>query len=226
MENAVPITTNYDSTRAYPFLSSKFKRRDPNVHFYLPIECPLSKGCTDGTCPLAHTRLEIIFHPIVYKTRKCKMISMGSCGFPQKCAFYNNDSEKMAAQLLWLVWEKTWDLWRINIEAILGMHNKFVGSVIRMLPTIKNYRGNVGDFLRKLTNGHPGSTILDTALDHTLRNHFSRVRQNGPKPAWNTPSLSLLCSRYNPFHQASWFLPNTDDVFYEWFFNREVELMN
>ncbi|GBE60520.1 erythrocyte membrane protein [Babesia ovata] len=185
------VTRSFDPARSHPFLSSKFKRRDPNVHFYLPIECPLLKNCTEGSCPLAHTKLEVIFHPIVYKTRKCKMVSMGSCSFPQKCTFYNNDSEKMAAQLLWLAWEKTWDLWRINIEAVLSSHNKLNSNVAKNLSIIKNYRGNMKQFLKTINGTNNGRSLLDGRLDSILRSQFSTSAPNAGTDESRSQSLPL-----------------------------------
>ncbi|ORM39407.1 uncharacterized protein BXIN_2222 [Babesia sp. Xinjiang] len=186
MVGGIPVTKSFDPNVSHPFMSNTFKRRDPNVHFYLPIECPSHKNCTDGSCPLAHTKLEMMFHPIVYKTRKCKMSIGGLCKFSRQCTFYNNDSERMAAQLLWLVWEKTWDLWRTNIEIVLGAHNKLNGPITKNLSMVKNYRGNMKQFLNTINGTDNGKGLLDGRLDSILRSQFSASHgNNGSEGALN-----------------------------------------
>ncbi|GFE56109.1 hypothetical protein BaOVIS_034740 [Babesia ovis] len=173
MGAGIPVTKSFDPNVDQPFMSSTFKRRDPNLHFYLPIECPSLKSCTDGSCPLAHSKLEMMFHPLVYKTRKCKMMTGGVCKFSRQCTFYNNDSERMAAQLLWLVWEKTWDLWRQNIETVLRAHNKLTTTITKNLAVVKYYRGDMSQFLKTINGTNNGKSLLDGRLDSLLRSQFS-----------------------------------------------------
>ncbi|EDO07239.1 uncharacterized protein BBOV_IV008860 [Babesia bovis T2Bo] len=169
----IPVTKSFDPNVSHPYVSAAFKRRDPNLYFYLPIECPSLKTCTDGTCPLSHTKLEMMFHPLVYKTRKCKMMMEGICKFSGQCTFYNNESDRMAAQLLWLIWEKRWDLWRHNIEAVLNAHNKLVEPVTRNLSMVKNYRGNMKQIMHTINRKGNGRNLLDGRLDALLRLQFS-----------------------------------------------------
>lgn len=178
MVSEVPITKLFDPNKPNPFLSSKFKRRCPNTHFYISIECPSGRNCNDGTCPLAHTKLEIIFHPIVYKTRRCKKATMGVCNFFQKCAFYNSESDRVAAQLLWLVWEKTWDLWRTNIGTVLSNHNKFNNDICRRVSMMMNYRGNQKKLLKTLNDSDDAANILLNHLDSSSISGIQSVNSN------------------------------------------------
>ncbi|GIX63037.1 erythrocyte membrane protein [Babesia caballi] len=225
MTNSVPVTRAYHPERAHPFLSSKFKRRDPALHFYLPIECPSLKGCPDGSCPLAHTKLEVIFHPIVYKTRQCRMSVTGQCAFSKKCTFYNNDAEKTTAQLMWLIWENTWDLWRHNIEMVLLNHSKLSNGVTKLLPVIKNYRGNLQQFLTLLTEGAEGGNALGVRLGSILREQFVISRENLVEHGGENPCMELLTSSTRAISRSASLTQKPRDVFYDWFFNYDVELL-
>ncbi|KEP61199.1 UNVERIFIED_CONTAM: hypothetical protein HHA_301400 [Hammondia hammondi] len=138
--SGVPISRHFDVRRPAPFDLAKFDRRDPHVHFYLPVDCPHSRRCPDGCCPLAHTKLEKIFHPIVYKTQTCQMSLSSRCEYYSKCAFYHNDKDRLEADSAWRLWEHRWSSWRQQVDQILGMHNKLEKEIKRKVDGILKIR--------------------------------------------------------------------------------------
>lgn len=138
--SGVPISRHFDVRRPAPFDLAKFDRRDPHVHFYLPVDCPHSRRCSDGCCPLAHTKLEKIFHPIVYKTQTCQMSLSSRCEYYSKCAFYHNDKDRLEADAAWRLWEHRWSSWRQQVDQILGMHNKLEKEIKRKVDGILKIR--------------------------------------------------------------------------------------
>ncbi|CAA9989314.1 conserved Plasmodium protein, unknown function [Plasmodium knowlesi strain H] len=153
----VPVTKSFNKLKKYPYEINKFDRRETNEYFYLPVDCPRMKKCDDAYCPLAHTKLEKIFHPIVYKTQACQMAKDGACDYFQKCAFYHDSNDKNEAHLNWTIWEKKWNKWRNNIDSILTHHNKNdkeirrkVESILKIRMPHFNYNTNKGSlFLNK-----------------------------------------------------------------------------
>ncbi|SCM18952.1 conserved Plasmodium protein, unknown function [Plasmodium berghei] len=162
MSIGVPVTKSFNKLKKYPYEINKFDRRETNEYFYLPVDCPRMKKCDDAYCPLAHTKLEKIFHPIVYKTQACQMAKDGACDYFQKCAFYHDSNDKNEAHLNWTIWEKKWDKWRNNIDSILTQHNKNdkeirrkVESILKIRMPHFNYTTNKNNlFLNKSTSFH------------------------------------------------------------------------
>ncbi|EDL46318.1 hypothetical protein, conserved [Plasmodium vivax] len=162
MSVGVPVTKSFNKLKKYPYEINKFDRRETNEYFYLPVDCPRMKKCDDAYCPLAHTKLEKIFHPIVYKTQACQMAKDGACDYFQKCAFYHDSNDKNEAHLNWTIWEKKWDKWRNNIDSILTQHNKNdkeirrkVESILKIRMPHFNYNSNKsGLFLNKNVSFH------------------------------------------------------------------------
>ncbi|GAW82000.1 hypothetical protein, conserved [Plasmodium gonderi] len=162
MSIGVPVTKSFNKLKKYPFEINKFDRRETNEYFYLPVDCPRMKKCDDAYCPLAHTKLEKIFHPIVYKTQACQMAKDGACDYFQKCAFYHDSNDKNEAHLNWTIWEKKWDKWRNNIDTILTQHNKNdkeirrkVESILKIRMPHVNYNSNKNNlFLNKNISFH------------------------------------------------------------------------
>ncbi|CAD2095161.1 conserved Plasmodium protein, unknown function [Plasmodium vinckei] len=140
MSIGVPVTKSFNKLKKYPYEINKFDRRETNEYFYLPVDCPRMKKCDDAYCPLAHTKLEKIFHPIVYKTQACQMAKDGACDYFQKCAFYHDSNDKNEAHLNWTIWEKKWDKWRNNIDSILTQHNKNDKEIRRKVESILKIR--------------------------------------------------------------------------------------
>eukprot|EP00922_Rhytidocystis_sp_ex-Travisia-forbesii_P032878 GHVS01048904.1.p1 GENE.GHVS01048904.1~~GHVS01048904.1.p1 ORF type:complete len:694 (+),score=192.52 GHVS01048904.1:89-2170(+) len=132
----LPVSRQFNPSRDLPFDIPKFDRREPLEFFYIPVDCPHGKKCSDGACPLAHTKLEKIFHPIVYKTQPCQFIKAaaddgsspldeaGSCEYLLKCAFYHNSEDRLAAETAWRTWETKWDRWRKRVDQFLLEHGK------------------------------------------------------------------------------------------------------
>ncbi|SCN58588.1 conserved Plasmodium protein, unknown function [Plasmodium chabaudi adami] len=162
MSIGVPVTKSFNKLKKYPYEINKFDRRETNEYFYLPVDCPRMKKCDDAYCPLAHTKLEKIFHPIVYKTQACQMAKDGACDYFQKCAFYHDSNDKNEAHLNWTIWEKKWDKWRNNIDSILTQHNKNdkeirrkVESILKIRMPHFSYTTNKNNlFLNKSTSFH------------------------------------------------------------------------
>ncbi|CDI74179.1 hypothetical protein, conserved [Eimeria praecox] len=138
----VPVTKHFDPRRTSPFELSKFDRRDPYVHFYIPVDCPFARRCCDGICPLAHTKLEKIFHPIVYKTQKCQMAlaDNGRCPYINKCAFFHSEEDRREAELHWKAWEAEWASWRQQIDQLLLRHHKLEKEIRRKVEGIIKIR--------------------------------------------------------------------------------------
>ncbi|CDJ59492.1 hypothetical protein, conserved [Eimeria maxima] len=138
----VPVTLHFDPHRSSPFELSKFDRRDPYVHFYIPVDCPLARRCWDGVCPLAHTKLEKIFHPIVYKTQRCQMAlaDSGRCPYINKCAFFHTEEDRREAELRWKAWEAEWACWRQQIDELLRRHHKLEEDIRRKVEGIIKIR--------------------------------------------------------------------------------------
>ncbi|GFE54068.1 erythrocyte membrane protein, putative [Babesia ovis] len=214
----IPVTRSYDPSRTYPFLTKKFKRREPNIHFYIPVECPYLKRCTDGYCPLAHTKLEIMFHPMVYKSRKCKLAKSGTCRFSWHCTFYDNDAEKLSAQLLWLIWERRWDLWRENIKSVLDLHRKLCYRVMHLLSLVTSNRGEIGPSLGMVSSGNNDETFRNSHLDALFNDQVTIACATKGGVGLSNPDVALLCSMDNPFQAASFDDKMPTTVFYDWFF--------
>ncbi|GAB67524.1 hypothetical protein PCYB_115440 [Plasmodium cynomolgi strain B] len=140
MSVGVPVTKSFNKLKKYPYEINKFDRRETSEYFYLPVDCPRMKKCDDAYCPLAHTKLEKIFHPIVYKTQACQMAKDGACDYFQKCAFYHDSNDKNEAHLNWTIWEKKWNKWRNNIDSILTQHNKNDKEIRRKVESILKIR--------------------------------------------------------------------------------------
>ncbi|PFH32273.1 hypothetical protein BESB_015910 [Besnoitia besnoiti] len=138
--SGVPVSRHFDVRRPAPFDLAKFDRRDPHIHFYLPVDCPHSRRCSDGCCPLAHTKLEKIFHPIVYKTQTCQMSLSSRCEYYSKCAFYHTDKDRLEAEFAWRLWEHRWSSWRQQVDQILGLHNKLEKEIKRKVEGILKIR--------------------------------------------------------------------------------------
>ncbi|EAN34128.1 hypothetical protein TpMuguga_01g00890 [Theileria parva strain Muguga] len=138
MTASIPISSSFDPDRHEPFLCHKFKRRCPINYFYIPIECPFMLQCADGRCPLSHTVFEVIFHPILHKTKKCSLAVKNKCKFEKKCAFYHGENDRLGAYLSWLVWEKNWEMNSQNTRQMLqkfGLSSKIISKVILMINT-------------------------------------------------------------------------------------------
>lgn len=163
MNVGVPVTKTFNKLKKYPFEANRFDRREPNEYFYLPVDCPLLKKCDDAYCPLAHTKLEKIFHPIVYKTQACQMAKDGTCDYFKKCAFYHDNKDKHDAYLKWTCWEKKWGKWRENIDNILLKHNKNDKEIKRKVDSILKVRISNSSFnsANNTNNGiHKSATMI------------------------------------------------------------------
>lgn len=218
----IPVTKTYERDRFQPFMSHKFKRRDTDVHFYLPIRCPFLRGCPDGSCPLAHTKLEVIFHPIVYKTRRCKMSISGQCMFSQKCTFYNNETEKVCAEQLWRLWEKTWNLWRLNIENVLVSHNKLSDEVSSSLAAVMNYRSRMKPPKNAPKVKHRAKAAPEPLPDCMLQDHQSSLTCFYDIPE-GVPLLSFASAGYK-IRTNSTCDEMGKHIVEEWFFKKSGDL--
>ncbi|XP_026192871.1 uncharacterized protein LOC34622835 [Cyclospora cayetanensis] len=160
----VPVTKHFDPLRPSPFDMSKFDRRDPYFHFYIPVDCPFGTRCCDGACPLAHTKLEKIFHPTVYKKQRCQMVQMtqsGRCQYTHKCAFFHAEEDRQEAEHHWKLWESTWASWRQHIDQLLLCHHKLEKEIRRKvegIAKIRMPRSAIGDAVGRST-GNAGALI-------------------------------------------------------------------
>ncbi|SBS85695.1 hypothetical protein POVCU2_0032890 [Plasmodium ovale curtisi] len=178
MSVGVPVTKSFNKLKKYPYEINKFDRRETNEYFYLPVDCPRMKKCDDAYCPLAHTKLEKIFHPIVYKTQACQMAKDGACDYFQKCAFYHDSNDKNEAHLNWTIWEKKWDKWRNNVDNILTQHNKNdkeirrkVESILKIRMPHFNYNTNKNNiFMNKNTTFHSTWPNISGASSNSVVN--------------------------------------------------------
>lgn len=79
-----------------------FKRT--NVNAFIPIKCTswkydmgnknYKRDCTRGMlCKFAHGWKEINYHPLIYKTKKCRY-TIEECKYQYKCPYYHEESEK------------------------------------------------------------------------------------------------------------------------------------
>uniref|UniRef100_A0A3B0N5C3 C3H1-type domain-containing protein n=1 Tax=Theileria annulata TaxID=5874 RepID=A0A3B0N5C3_THEAN len=132
MSQFLPVSKGFNPRKSHPFSSNRFKRRSPSQYFYIPIECPLGRNCEDGLCALSHTKLEVIFHPVLHRTKRCGMAVLNICVFSQRCAFFHNSRERISSHLVWLNWHWNWSLWdsdpksfsqRFNLD--IDISNKF-----------------------------------------------------------------------------------------------------
>ncbi|GIX63030.1 erythrocyte membrane protein [Babesia caballi] len=194
----IPVTESFDPSRSRPFMSGKFKRRDPSVHFYLPINCPMMKNCADGPCPLSHTQLEVIFHPIKYKSSKCKKVSMGTCSFQGKCSFYHDDSERAHAQIVSAAWEHYWRNWEYQIEAVLTATNKLNSSVAKSLLQLKKQRRRGNPYIKVMNGTNNGTSVSDDTLTSIVRSQPSTAYPSAGSPEFHSPSLSSAWSTGAP----------------------------
>ncbi|UKJ88268.1 hypothetical protein MACJ_000712 [Theileria orientalis] len=168
MRGTIPISRSFDPDHESPFLSYKFKRRCPIRYFYIPIECPFMLGCKDGYCPLSHTVLEVIFHPILHKTKKCSLAIKGQCKFEKKCAFYHSEKDRLASYLSWLVWQKNWEMYDKNVKVVLSKYalsSKIISKIVLMI----NIRSN----LKSLPIDFPKGTDCVRLLEDELNNLIS-----------------------------------------------------
>ncbi|KAF8823079.1 hypothetical protein IE077_000678 [Cardiosporidium cionae] len=158
MSSALPITRSFNADRENPFDLQKFDRRDPSIHFYLPVDCPAAKKCPTGVCLLAHSKLEKIFHPIVYKTQACQKCKDGICEYLQKCAFYHDVVDKEKATMAWQEWEILWEGWRLHIESLLSKQNK----------SHKEIRHKVESIMKIRKSRTSSAVSSPTMMPHTL----------------------------------------------------------
>ncbi|OEH76303.1 hypothetical protein cyc_06733 [Cyclospora cayetanensis] len=149
---------------------------------YSPLTCPdkrqegallpsarepafeVGKRCCDGACPLAHTKLEKIFHPTVYKKQRCQMVQMtqsGRCQYTHKCAFFHAEEDRQEAEHHWKLWESTWASWRQHIDQLLLCHHKLEKEIRRKvegIAKIRMPRSAIGDAVGRST-GNAGALI-------------------------------------------------------------------
>eukprot|EP01040_Poterioochromonas_malhamensis_P005468 gene5468-5869_t len=89
---------NHDKRMCIYWHSLSDRRRNPFEYTYSCFDCPsmASTGeCKDGDdCPHAHTMLEKMFHPELYKISVCQRTQRGdSCDRGYLCAFAHNDAD-------------------------------------------------------------------------------------------------------------------------------------
>eukprot|EP00921_Rhytidocystis_pertsovi_P003540 GHVQ01006128.1.p1 GENE.GHVQ01006128.1~~GHVQ01006128.1.p1 ORF type:complete len:858 (+),score=221.71 GHVQ01006128.1:722-3295(+) len=204
----LPVSRQFDSMKELPFEITKFDRRNSLEHFYIPVDCPFGKKCGDGKCPLAHTKLEKIFHPIVYKTQPCQFAkvgpktdadsstgggegddrSTGNCEYLQKCAFYHNIADKLAAENAWKAWENTWGRWRKRIDQILLEHGKGdketrrkVDGILKLrMPRTHAAGGYRTEFMTSSSPTTPPSSTLSSVLSGATQVVGGSLRSSVP----------------------------------------------
>ncbi|CDJ32694.1 LOW QUALITY PROTEIN: uncharacterized protein EMH_0047020 [Eimeria mitis] len=146
----LPVCRHFNPLREAPFELVKFNRRDPYTHFYIPVDCPDARRCANGVCPLAHTKLEKMFHPIVYKTQKCQMAlrDTGRCPYINQCTFFHTEEDRKRAALEREVWEAGWGQWRPQMCQFLRSHHEFEKGIRRKIEgmiKIRMPRSSSGD---------------------------------------------------------------------------------
>jgi hypothetical protein len=69
----------------FDYHSASEKRRSVRHLGYLPHLCPTA--CSSDTCPFAHSRMEVMYHPTNYKTKACsRFAKTRTCLFGADCA--------------------------------------------------------------------------------------------------------------------------------------------
>ncbi|CDJ33579.1 uncharacterized protein EMH_0016670 [Eimeria mitis] len=138
----LPVSRHFNPLREAPFELVKFIRRDPYTHFYIPVDCPYARRCANGVCPFAHTKLEKMFHPIVYKTQKCQMAlsDTGPCPYINQCTFFHTEEDRKQAELEREVWEAEWGPWRPQMCQFLRSHHTFEKGIRRKIEGVIKIR--------------------------------------------------------------------------------------
>ncbi|XP_953886.1 uncharacterized protein TA06225 [Theileria annulata] len=159
MTASIPISSSFDPDRNEPFKCHKFKRRCPINYFYIPIECPHMLKCLDGRCPLSHSTYEVIFHPILHKTKRCTLAFKNKCKLEKKCAFYHGENDRLSSYLSWLVWEKHWGMNSENVIPILqkfGLSSRLISKFVLMInirssqKSVLSLNSDVTDYIKVL----------------------------------------------------------------------------
>jgi len=145
--NAYPEPTRtFDPNLIRPYEIPDFERRDPLEYFYVPVDCPSARGCNDGQCPLAHSKFEKMFHPIVYKSQKCDRDRESGCEYNRgpRCSFFHDYSDLTSSREQWKKWEKTWNKWRSYLDSILVEHHCYSKEIRRKALFVMTIRDGEG----------------------------------------------------------------------------------
>ncbi|EZG66736.1 hypothetical protein GNI_076730 [Gregarina niphandrodes] len=92
-----------------PYFRSGAIRRDCFLYFYLPVDCPCGLACQNWFCPFAHSSLEKMFHPLIYRTEPCRR-GVKCCR--RQCSFLHSIEDDIEATNLWTIWEQHWQGYR------------------------------------------------------------------------------------------------------------------
>lgn len=139
VEEAKPIVRNLIPPAGSPCTRSQFSffndsrlRRSPFNQYYRPQLCPFASSasnpahghCPNEGCELCHSRVELVWHPVQFKTSRC----MGhSCKGIFECAFTHSELESRA----WARWrERNAQYWRDEASWTAALHS---GSEFRSI---------------------------------------------------------------------------------------------
>lgn len=120
------------------------RRRDPFSIAYQAEQCEYvdTDACTNVqcprgvNCPLAHTKFEIMYHPLYYKSLPCR--DGGACKRGKQCAFAHGDLELQAARSLASIWDDEQSTAAAVVSGTGGQHDAAPSSTLgAFLPSVK-----------------------------------------------------------------------------------------
>jgi len=136
---------------------------------YIPEPCPQWKKlerCSMGeSCPRSHGWLEIIFHPLLYKTKLCKVdLKKGVCrGYGIYCAKAHDPKEiRNLVKIYGKNWKRHYDL-SLRTKAGSSPIVKAQGSSVKKSDTTQSMRRLIGNFFTDTSPDWPNGHCSDQA---------------------------------------------------------------
>jgi len=155
---------------------------------YIPESCPdwdKNNTCISGdSCPRAHGWLEIILHPLSYKTKMCASYQrFGVCG-KNHCANAHKETEiRRFKKIFGWNWKRHYDL--SLREGCTKLTNKSVSTVDKSVGH-KEVGSNNSEIILKYLEGFP-SELSDIMRSFTLKERSGQFGKN--------TNLNMNCSR-------------------------------
>jgi len=158
---------------------------------YIPKSCPeweKNHTCIGGdSCPRAHGWLEIVYHPLLYKTKRCQSYQRFGVCHNNHCAKAHKETEiRRLVKIFGWNWKEHYDLsLSLSSEGRTKLTNKSVSTVDKSVGHKEEGSYN-SELILKYLEGFP-SELLDIMRRFTLK---ERSGQFGKKI-----NINKNCSR-------------------------------
>jgi len=171
---------------------------------YIPKSCPeweKNNRCISGdNCPRAHGWSEIVFHPLLYKTKMCAYQRFGLCR-NNHCAKAHNETEiRRHVKIFGWNWKRHYDL--SLREGCTKSTNKSVSTVDKsvghkevglnnseiILKYLEGFPSELSDFMRRFTLKNRSLVVNNTSKSGSLCSaSLSYMELNGEVPNYEVP---------------------------------------